>query len=271
MILLFFIFVTLCQGNNDLSKCPPSKTSIENSLQEANIPGLVAMVVNSTDNLYEQAFGYNSPPISNERRPIDSTKTIFALASISKTFIALAAMQLVESNHLDLDKDINQYLSLPTKIIHPLYPNVFITMRHLLSHTSAIEPNFDDEIKHYVPNDDFTKTNLSDIILSYVNNQQNWLPKPPGAVVHYSNIGASLAALVIEQITEIPFEDYVREKILQPLGIQKKDAGYRLSDFQNRIQDLIEHYIFNSSWLEEAQNLLPQLNITQVSYLFLIV
>jgi CubicO group peptidase (beta-lactamase class C family) len=68
-------------------------------------------------------------------------------------------MQLVELNQLDLDKDINQYLSPLIKIIHPFYPNNSITMRHVLLHTSGIGPNFNEEMKHYVPNDDFTKTN----------------------------------------------------------------------------------------------------------------
>jgi CubicO group peptidase (beta-lactamase class C family) len=266
MIFLLFSFFAFTQGSNGILQCPPSRTSIETSLRDVNIPGLAAIVVNSTNILYEQAFGYNSPIISNERQSIDSKKTIFVLASISKTFIAVAVMQLVELHYLDLDEDINQYLSPGIKVIHPFYPNISITTRHILSHTSGIGPNFDEELKHYVPNDDFTKTNLSNIILSYINNKSNWLSKPPGSVMHYSNIGASLAALIVEQITQIPFEQYVREKILQPLGINKTDAGYRLSDFKNRKKDLIEHYLFNSSWLEQAQNLIPQLNITRVNY-----
>jgi len=265
MISLFFYLTALLQEKKDVFQCLPSRTSIENSLQDANIPGLAAIVVNSTNILYEQAFGYNSPPIFNELQPIDPKKTIFVLASISKTFIAVAVMQSVELHRLDLDKDINQYLSPHMNVIHPFYPNISITMRHILSHTSGIGPNFDEEIKHYVPNDDFTKTNLSDIILSYINNKSNWLPNPPGTIFHYSNIGASLAALIVEQISQIPFEKYVRENILQPLGINKNDAGYRLSDFENRKKDLIEHFLFNSSWLEQAQTWLPQLNITQVS------
>ncbi|CAF3379193.1 unnamed protein product [Rotaria sp. Silwood2] len=265
MIFLLFSFITFTQGNTDIVQCPPSRITIENSLYNANIPGLAAIVINSTNILYEQSFGYNAPPIKNERQPIDSLKTIFVLASISQTFIAVAVMKLVELHKLELDKNINQYLPSHMKVIHPFYPNISITMCYILSHTSGIGPNFNEEIKHYVPNDDFTKTNLSDIILSYINNKSNWLYKPPGTVTHYSNIGASLAALIVEQLAQIPFEQYVREKILQPLGINKNDAGYRLSDFENRKKDLIEHYLFNSSWLEQAQNLLPQLNIRRVS------
>ncbi|CAF2239501.1 unnamed protein product [Rotaria magnacalcarata] len=264
MLVLIFLFVAFAQGSQDVVQCSLSRASIENSLYAANINGLAAIVINSTHFLYEQTFGYNAPRIINTRRLIDSCKTIFVLASISKTFIAVAVMQLVEFNKLDLDKDVNQYLPSHLKVVHPLHPTIPITMRHILAHTSGIGPNFDEEMKHYLPSDDFTKKNLSDTILLYINNKSNWLSKPPGTTLHYSNTGASLAALVIEQIAEIPFERYVREKILQPLGISKQDAGYRLSDFENRKQDLMEHYIFNSSWLEQAQNWLPQLNITRV-------
>jgi CubicO group peptidase (beta-lactamase class C family) len=263
MILLLLTLISLVKGDNDFLQCLPSTSSIELSLQDAYIPGLAVIVVNSTNILYEQGFGYNLPPITNERQPIDPLQSIFVLASISKTFIVVAAMQLVEVNRLDLDIDINYYLS-HMKVIHPFYPNISITMRHVLSHTSGIGPNFLEELKSYVSNDDFTKKNLSDSILSYISDRSNWLPKPPGTLFHYSNIGASLAALIVEQIAQIPFEQYVREKILQPLGIDKRDAGYRLSDFEERKKDLIEHYLYNSSWLEQAQSWVPQLNITQV-------
>ncbi|CAF3399367.1 unnamed protein product, partial [Rotaria sp. Silwood2] len=136
MLFVLLYFIAFAQGHTAIFQCPPSKTSIENSLYDTNIPGLVAIVVNSTHILYEQAFGYNAPPIFEERQPIDSSKTIFVLASISKTFIGVAAMQLVELHELDLDKDINEYLPSHMKVIHPFYPNISITMQHVLSHTS---------------------------------------------------------------------------------------------------------------------------------------
>lgn len=149
--LVGFSLLLLAEGKTDASSCPPWRASIEKSLEERSIPSLAAIVLNATHILYEQAFGYYSPPISDQRQPIDTKRSIFVLASISKTFIALTAMQLVEMNQLDLDEDINQYLSTPMRIVHPLYSNISITMRHILSHRSGIGPNFDEEIKHYVP------------------------------------------------------------------------------------------------------------------------
>jgi CubicO group peptidase (beta-lactamase class C family) len=84
-------------------------------------------------------------------------------------------------------------------------------------------------------------------------------------VALYSNAGAGLAALVVEYIARQPFEDYLHKHILQPLGINRKQASYRLSDFRERKSDLIEHYVFNSSWLPTLRSLFPRLHFTQVS------
>lgn len=101
------------------------------------------------------------------------------LASISKTFIAIAAMQMVESHNLNLNADINQYMSPQMKIIHPCFPNSTITIRHLLSHSSGIGFNLVEQLKFYLPGDSFTQTNLGDLIENYLNKKESWLPIPP--------------------------------------------------------------------------------------------
>ncbi|CAF2747466.1 unnamed protein product [Rotaria sp. Silwood2] len=91
------------------SSCP-NRQFIEKAFNKVHIPGAVIIVVNASDILYEQAFGYQSlsPAVS-----MDVDKSIFILASISKTFIGVAVMQLVEKELVDLNTDTNQYLSEP--------------------------------------------------------------------------------------------------------------------------------------------------------------
>ncbi|CAF0742528.1 unnamed protein product [Adineta ricciae] len=242
------------------SESPPSLSTFEDALHDAHIPGLVAIVVDKNGILYDEAIGYHSPIISNERRAMDSEKSIFVLASISKTFIVVAVMQLVEEQRVNLDIDINTYLSPAMKIRHPLHPNVPITLRHLLSHTAGIKSNFEEELRHYQPDDDFVKSNLSETIAKYLDNKSNWWLQAPGEITEYSNIGVSVAALVVENVTNTSFEQYVQDRILRCLGIK---AGYRISDFANRKQNLVEHFIYNASWLEQFHNLVPQLNISR--------
>jgi len=246
------------------SKECPSRSSIEKSLLDAHIPGAVMIVVNTTDILYQEAFGYQS---FFPKQIMNVDKSIFVLASISKTFIAIAIMQLVESKLLDLDTDINQYLWLSDpKISHPLYPTHSITLRQLLSHSASIGKNFEVENNFFQTDDQaLIETTLAEACFSFLNhNVSNWLPYQPGTVTLYSNVGSSLAALVIERVAKISYEQYIKENILKPLGIDVKKAGFRLSDIEDQ-SNLVKHYSFNSSTLHDWNKFLPQLNVTQVN------
>ena len=261
MFWILFFVIPLIKGD-----CPPQTSSIQRLLDDAFIPGASIVVLNRNEILYERGVGYQSPPIVKQRQMMNSSSSIFVLASISKTFIAVAAMQMVELNLLNLDEDINKYLSGSTKIVHPYYPNVTITTRHLLTHRAAIGQNLVEEYKFYLPGDDFTKTNLNDVLRNYLSSNESWLPIPPGGnITFYSNVGVSLAALIVERLANMSFEEYVQEKILKVLNIDKNDGGYRLSNFEDRKESLVGHYIYNSSWFQIYQNLLPQLNFTQVN------
>ena len=261
LLLLLSIVVALFRSIS--GKACPSRSFIEQSLLDAHIPGAVVIVVNTTDILYQEAFGHQSLfPV----KMMDVEKSIFVLASISKTFIAVAVMQLVESNKLDLDTDINQYLSSPNQcIFHPQYPSHAITLRQLLSHSASIGINEEILLISIQSGDNaLTRISLADACFAYLShNVSSWLPKPPGTVTLYSNVGTALAGVVIEHVTQMPYEHYVREKILKPLGIDVKKAGFRLSDIEER-ESLVKHYAFNASYLEEWNQRLPQLNITKV-------
>ncbi|CAF4739932.1 unnamed protein product [Rotaria sp. Silwood1] len=203
---------------------------------------------------------------------MDVEKSIFAIASISKTFIAVAVMQLVEQELVDLDTDINQYLSEPHhRIFHPNYSSHSITLRRLLSHSSSIAVDENIQLSLYQTGDTaFEQSTLAETLFTYVNpNTSNWLPKPPGTVTFYSNDGSSLAGLVVERVANMSFDEYVKEKIMKPLNVDISKVGVRLADFSNR-EELVKHYAysFNASNLNEWTQGLPQLNVTQLSSTF---
>lgn len=251
-------------ASSDVSKCP-SRQWIEESIEKLHVPGAVIVVVNATDVLYEQAVGYKS---LSPKESIDIDKSIFSLGSISKTFIGIAVMQLVEQELVDLDTDINQYLSeTQRRIFHPQYPLHSITLRKLLSHSASISVDRREEDTFFKSGDEAFKESLADVSFKYVNpNTSNWLPKPPGSVSLYSNQGSSLAALVVERIAKMSYSDYVKEKILKPLGINITTTGVRLSDFDN-VDDLVKSYAYASDrfFFEQYHQAMPQLNITKIS------
>ena len=257
---LSLIFIFLANVNS--RRCP-DRTFIEQNLLDVHVPGAVMIVVNRTDILYQEAFGHQSF-LPTQLMNVDTS--IFVLASISKTFIGIAVMQLVESNLLDLDVDINCYL-LPSdpNISHPFYPSHSITLRQLLSHSASINRNDETEYMFYQTGDEaLAKISLEEACFTYLSHKaSNWLPDPPGTVTLYSNVGSSLAALVIERVTKMSYEQYVRDKILVPLGIDVTKASYRLSNIEDQT-NLVRHYSFNSSQLPEWNRLLPQLKVIQV-------
>ena len=242
----------------------PSRVFIEQSLRDVHLPGAAIIVVNASDILYQEAFGYQS---LSPMQMMDAEKSIFLLASLSKTFLGVAVMQLVETNRLDLDADINEYLSSSKpRLFHPKYPCHSITLRHLLSHSASIRVDQIIGLTFIKPNDSWSipGTTLEDVCYEYLSsNVSNWLPEAPGSVTVYSNVGTALAALIVERVAQMPYEYYVREKILKPLSIDVKKAGYRLSDIERR-DELVKQYAFNASSLGLWQQELPQINVSKV-------
>lgn len=261
---LLYLLVAITFSEDQRSSCPPKNSFIEQILSNLHIPGLAIAVVNRTHILYKQGFGYTTPSDVSQAQPIDPDRSIFLLASISKTFVGVATMQLVESGQIDLDANINDYLSKDSAIVHPIYPSRSITMRHLLSHTSSIGPNYEKEPTFFVSGDGFTEWDIENVVKEYVSNQSHWLSVPPGTNVSYSNIGTTLAALVIEKVVNMRYEEYIFRRILQPLGLQRNQASYRLSDFGGEESQLVEHYVYNASLLNRITETLPGLSVEQV-------
>ena len=255
LILLLFLIVSFDFIGVSSRHCP-NRQWIETSLEQIYVPGAAIMVVNQTDILYEQSFGFQS---LTPERPIDLNKSIFLLASISKTFIAVAVMQLVEAKRLDLDSDINEYLlKTDPRIFHPFHPNRSITLRHLLSHSASIDNQGEMSFSLIRPADNaLGMTKLEDRCFTYLtSNASNWLPNPPGQVSLYSNTGTALVGLIVERVTGIPYHRYVQEKILAPLNISSREAGFYLSDIAD-LDSLVEHFAFNQSHLEVWKEKLP--------------
>ena len=260
-----FLWTSALVGSVWSNECP-SRAFIEQSLKDVHVPGAVIIVVNTTNIVYQQAFGYQS---LTPARMMDVDTSIFLLASLSKTFIGVAVMQLVEGNRLDLDADINEYLSSSKKrIIHPKYPCNKITLRHLLSHSASIGVDQKIGFTFIRPSEPWlvNGTTLEDICYDYLSsNVSNWLSEPPGSITLYSNVGTALAAFIVERVAQMPYEFYVRDNILKPLGIDVKRTGYRLSDIDKR-DDLVKHYAFNASSLAIWKHELPQINVSTVRY-----
>jgi CubicO group peptidase (beta-lactamase class C family) len=207
---------------------------LENQLVDFVLPGATLSVVNATDILYLKGYGYAN---LEESKAVSPDSTTFRIASVSKLFTWTAVMQLHEQGLLDLDENINNYLT-EFKIPMSYGP---ITMYDLMCHS----PGFED---YFFYTGSFNK----DIILPLEDFLIEYMPKcvrPPGEVSAYSNYGASLAGYIVGEITGIPFPQYVQEEILIPLGMSH-------STFLNQFEGLEESLVTEYS-IDKNSNLHP--------------
>ncbi len=144
-------------------------------------------------------------------RLADST-TLFRVGSISKTFIWLSVMMLVEEGKIDLDLDVNAYLTqfkIPETFDQP------ITMNHLLAHRAG----FEDTYQYFFhPRPD----------VSLAEGLGRAIPERvalPGERTSYTNWGTDLAALIVANVSGVPYDDFVKKRILGPLGMESTTLG----------------------------------------------
>lgn len=174
-------------------------------LARENIAGAVVLVVKDGQVLFAKGYGYSNV---EKNTPVYVDATLFRPGSISKLFTWTAVMQLVEQGKLDLDHDVNTYLDfkIPAAFGKP------ITLRNLLTHT----PGFEEQIKNLIQNEGAPPVSLREHLVRNMPEQIF----PPGTTPAYSNYGASLAGYIVEHVSGKPFDDYVKENIFQPLGME---------------------------------------------------
>lgn len=199
---------------------------IKSCMEQKNCIGISVVVVKENRIVYNNCFGYNpNYADSTDRRPI-CKGDIYWIASISKTFVATAIMQLVEEKKLSLDDDVNRYLDF--KVQNPYFPNIPITVKMLLSHRSSLN----DQQYEY----SFNKVNPErnpEYRLLY----NRYLP---GADYDYCNMGYNILGAIIEKVSGIRFDDYIRSRIIAPLGL---GGDFNVSKLdKNR---LVWTYIYN--------------------------
>lgn len=155
--------------------------------------------------VYRRSFGYAD--FSNKK--LNTRETTFPIASITKTFTATAILQLFEKGLLKISDPVIKYL--------PGFPYPTITIQHLLSHTSGLQPydNIFDSARTLHPDTVFTN---KDIINGYATMK---LPLfyPPGEACNYDNVNYILLSLIVEKVSRTPYQDYVRENIFRPIGM----------------------------------------------------
>lgn len=189
---------------------------LRQAVDQGEVPGCIALVARHGQVLRHEAYGRSDI----EHDVLFSTNTLCWIASITKPVTVAAAMTLVDAGKLSLDDPVEKYLPMfrdqtDTNGLHHAF-----TIRQLMSHTSGLVPNPPTRRSAWPiggPLDDFwLQQNLPEIVQTIARSQLRF---QPGSKFEYSNSALFVLGRVIEIISGKSYADYVKEKILQPLGM----------------------------------------------------
>lgn len=187
-------------------------------LKELHVPGLAAAKVENGQVSWTRYYGFQD---MEQKIPVTDS-TVFQIASISKTVTAAAVMQLEAKGYFKLDDDINRFL--PFRVVNPLFPATPITFRQLLRHRSSVADNLDYLLPFWeneyhgahIPLETFLADYLAVGGKHYQANK-NFAGAEPGNKFEYSNIGFALLGYLVERIAKMPFDQYCKAHLFEPL------------------------------------------------------
>lgn len=220
-----------------IARALPSVDSVMRAFMErSRVPGIAYGVIVDGKLLHVAAHGLREVP-SGAR--VD-TSTVFRIASMTKSFTALAILQLRDAGKLALDDPAEKYVPQLKALRYPTTDAPRITVRHLLSHSAGFpEDNPWGDQQLAASDEDLSRMITAGIPFSNV----------PGVAYEYSNFGFAILGRIVVNVSGMPYARYVRERVLRPLGmtsttLEVRDVpaarlahGYRLQD---------------GKWLEEA-------------------
>lgn len=186
---------------------------IQSQVAYRNVPSIAIGVVFDRELVWAKGFGFANVETQLAATP----STIYRMASVTKTFTATAIMQLRDAGKLHLDDPVVRHLPW-FAIRNPFVDAPAITIRQLLTHTSGLPREADfpywtdgafptlEQIRQTLPSQE--------------------LAQAPEAGLKYSNLGLSLAGAIVAQASGVPYDVYVRDHILQPLGMRSSTLQF---------------------------------------------
>ena len=183
--------------------------------------GAVLTIVGDGKVLLNKGYGYAD---IETQTPVDADRTLFAVASVSKTVTAAAVMQQVEQGKIDLDADVQTYMD---GLTIPNETDVPVTMADLLTHTSGFERGEGDISLLMPPEarktlDEFVEQSMPPVV------------REPGTVYRYDNFAYTLQGYILGKVLDMPYEEVIKQNIFEPLGMENSGFG-RVEQTEGRL------------------------------------
>jgi len=172
-------------------------------INRLGIPGMALGIIHECNIVHLQGFG-RADTSGHSVTP----ETPFYIGSLTKSFTALAIMQLAEANKLELDDPVTKYL--PWFALADATAASRITLRHVLTHTTGISEKDGNNSWCSTAGVEHEVRALSRVALKY----------PVGEKYQYSNINYSIAGLIIEVVSGQSYADYIHQHIFMPLQMR---------------------------------------------------
>ncbi|MCP4155776.1 MAG: beta-lactamase family protein [bacterium] len=201
------------------------ETFIKKQMKEGQIPGMAVVIVKGNQVVYKKGFGFSN----RTKKELVTAGTVFELGSNSKAYTGLGILLLESKGLLYLDDPVEKYI--PWFKMKYKGKDVSIKLSHLLYHTSGIP--YYEALCRIPPSE---KDNaLDEAVRSFAGMELSF---SPGARFSYSTVNYDVLGLVIQKVSALSFEEYMKRNVLIPLGLNNtylfdkdakgKAAGYKI-------------------------------------------
>lgn len=205
------------------------KEHLEGILTERRIPGAGVYVGRKGEALFDEGVGLADREAG---RPVTSN-TVFGIGSITKSFTALGVMQLQDAGKLRVTDRVIDYLPALGTSSNKAYGD--ITLHHLLTNSSGLPPlpflnnalarsvlaDVSRELLDIKPEKYEPAIDTTDELVQMIADAAPKLLRDPGVIFSYSNEGFAMLGRIIEVVSGKGYNDYITERILQPLGMSR--------------------------------------------------
>ncbi len=174
--------------------------------KRANMPGAVMGVIIDGELAWVKATGVRE---TTDKAPV-TPDTVFRIASMTKSFTAMAILKLRDDGKLSLDDPVSRYIPAMADLPYPTKDSPAITIRHLLTHSEGFpEDN---------PWGDRQLAQTDETVRAWM---RAGIPfsTPPGTTFEYSNYGFGMLGQIVTRASGKDYAVYVRDNILRPLGM----------------------------------------------------
>lgn len=183
-------------------------------------PGMSLVVVKDDKIIYGKGFGWADLP----RKIQASSETVYHWLSITKIATAIAILQLQEKGLLNINDPVTKYLSF-FNVVYPSDTSREVTILNLLNHSSGLPDPSGFRLMNWIHHEGTPPVNQTEMIKRVLPDYST-LKFEPGKDYYYTNIGYMVLGGIIEKITGVTYEDYIRENILKPLEMNHTDFVY---------------------------------------------